>query len=292
MIKRLLFPVLIVLLVMGMAPLSALHAREKQDSTVTITVAVPTFETNFFTDTLLQEFEKSHPNIKVKVVGKDAQIPPPANGLDAYFKAVQDYVSAADVLYVSSNFMSPEATRAGYFLDLAPLSSVDKTLNTDDYFPAVWKSFEWDQGVWALPTGADVSVLAYKPSAFDAAGLAYPNDKWTLDDFANAARKLAQKDPSGNVSVPSIFVGGREGRDALVQSLIGASLFDAGTPDTLHFDTPAAEKALDTWTQLDKEGLFANDTSSAPIAIIPAMVVAGPTQNAADKRVGAAPPGG
>src|SRR5258708_21575952 len=158
--KRHLFPVLIALLVMGMAPLSALHARENQDNTVTITVAVPTFETNFFTDALLQEFEKNNPNIKVKIVSKDAQIPSPAGGLDTYFKAIQDYVNAADVLYVSSNFTSPGATRAGYFLDLGPLSSIDKTLNTDDYFPAVWKSFLWDQGIAALPTGDDLSVTA------------------------------------------------------------------------------------------------------------------------------------
>src|SRR5262249_40201043 len=112
---------------------------------------------------------------------------------------------------------------------------------------------------------------SYKPSAFDAANLAYPDSKWTLDDFANAARKLATKDASGAVTSGSIFV---TNEGALLQSLIGTSLFDSSTvPDTLHFDNPTAEKVLDTWHKLNNENLLSHTSNTAPINIVPAELL-------------------
>ena len=54
------------------------------------------------------------------------------------------------------------------------------------------KSFQWDNGVWGLPVSEDVILVIYDPAAFDQAGLTYPSEAWTTDDFVNAAHKLAQ----------------------------------------------------------------------------------------------------
>src|SRR5260370_33481244 len=84
---------LVLMLVLTSAPIPAIHA---QDNAITITIAVPSFGGDI--KATIKDFETSHPGIHVQVITKDAQIPNPASGLDAYFKAVADYVSSADVI--------------------------------------------------------------------------------------------------------------------------------------------------------------------------------------------------
>ena len=45
-------------------------------------------------------------------------------------------------------------------------------------------------------------LVTYDQAAFDAAGLAYPNERWTIDDFANAARALTPYNADGTVATP------------------------------------------------------------------------------------------
>src|SRR5262249_14276947 len=175
-----------------------------QQSTITLTVAVPTFQADTLNEKLLGEFEAAHPGVKVRVVAQDTNIPDPAISIDKHFDELGKYAASADLLYVNANNLSVEGTRAGYFLDLAPLVNEDAALKTEDFYPAVWQSFQWDKSIWALPTSANVIVMTYKPSAFDKAGIAYPTEKWTRDDMIDAANKLAQKDANGAVTVPGV----------------------------------------------------------------------------------------
>src|SRR5262245_7523241 len=116
------------------APLVNLQA---QGNSVTLLLTVPAFGSDLFTPKLLGEFESSHPGTKVQLVKTSSEIPAPALGLEKHFEAVEKYASSGDVVYVSTGDISEEATRAGYFLDLAPLASEDKALNADDFYPAI-----------------------------------------------------------------------------------------------------------------------------------------------------------
>src|SRR5579859_3985118 len=205
------------------------------ESSVLLTVAVPSFMQSYFTNALITEFENAHPGVKVSLVKTDAAIPPAANGLDKHLAAAQQYAGEADVLYVASSTylnntsaISTEATRAGYFLDLKPLVDSDTELNSADYPPAIWQSYQWDQGIWALPFAADPYVLTYDPSAFDSAQMAYPTDQWTLDDLTSAARKLAITDASGKVTRTGIDVFGGQ-MDVALRGLLTDSLVDSST---------------------------------------------------------------
>jgi ABC-type glycerol-3-phosphate transport system substrate-binding protein len=258
------------IIVVGLAAQPVLPSRA-QDKPVTITIAIPSFATDAIQDTL-KDFESSHPGIKVQVVTKDTQIPSRVNNTDAYLKAVQDYVSSADVVYSDFNLLTPVSTRAGLLLDLAPLISGDASFNTDDFYPAVLKADTWDGGTWALPFSADAIVLTYKPDAFDRIGLAYPDSKWTIDDFANAARKLTQKNTNGEIVQAAVFAPGGTELAMLLHSLVGNSLFDSGaSADMPVFTSPALEKMMDTWAKLQSEGVFASDLN-APIAVLNASI--------------------
>jgi ABC-type glycerol-3-phosphate transport system substrate-binding protein len=97
-----------------------------------------------------------------------------------------------------------------YYAKFLAIVSGDSSLNPDDFFPAAWKSFQWDRGIWALPANLTPQILIYHADAFDKAGLAYPNENWTLDDFAHAAHALAVQDAQGKVTIPGFYgLGGK-----------------------------------------------------------------------------------
>src|SRR5260221_8868171 len=141
----------IALTVSVLRPIERLTA---QTPTITLSVAIPSLLKDSFTQTLIRDFEATHANIKVNVIAQDASVSSPASEIQKHFDSLQDYAAAADVLFVNNSSLSVEATRAGYYLNLAPLAAEDKTLQADDFIPAVWQSYQWDKGIWPLPVAA------------------------------------------------------------------------------------------------------------------------------------------
>ncbi len=249
---RLMAFLLLMLLLVGAFTVQA------QDSSVTLTLSVPQFLEDIISDELLAQFEAENPAVTVRVVSSGFGIGgSPANDLDGYLDGMLEFTSSADVLFADMG-MTPEATRAGLFLDLAPLASSDSSLNVGDFLPAAWSSFQWDNGIWALPVSINITSLTYNPQAFDTAGLPYPNEAWTLNDLANAARALAETDADGNISTPGAVVLGSSALAALLRSLTGTGFYDASTlPETPDLTNPALEGLLTTWLELENEGIVA-----------------------------------
>jgi ABC-type glycerol-3-phosphate transport system substrate-binding protein len=272
-----------------MAPLSSLHA---QGNTVTLQLTIPTALADVYSPKFLGEFESSHPGIKVQVNKQNASIPQPAAGLDRHFEAVQKYVTSGDVVYISTLDISAESTQARYFLDLAPLVKEDTTLNPDDFYPAVWQSYQWDQGIWVLPVSADPFVLLYNPDAFDKAGIPYPNDKWTVDDLIDAARKLTSKDADGKTKPGIDMLPYLQG--FAFRAVIKSSIIDQSTvPNTPKLDTPEIADLLEKWLKLDNEGAIGAEIAKAPMSLAPAIWLAIMDQLApGEKRSASMLPGG
>ncbi|MBZ0283622.1 MAG: extracellular solute-binding protein [Anaerolineae bacterium] len=246
--------VMVALLLAVVAPLSTAAQSE-----IVITVAVPQFFSQLITPELLEAFSAENPGIRAKVVdGGFPGFASPIDGLDAHLSDVSDYVSSADVVFASSDNFSVEATRAGYILDLTPLTSADPTLNSDDFIPAAWQSVQWDNGVWALPVSVDVITLVYDPEKFDAAGVAYPDSSWTIDELANAARQLAEYDANNAVSTPGLVMFGNYA-GLIARSLMGTSLVDSNAvPDMPDFSDPGLASILTTLNDLQTEGVVAS----------------------------------
>ena len=52
-------------------------------------------------------------------------------------------------------------------------------------------------GYYGFPQGFATEIMYYNKDMFDAAGVAYPTDDWTWDDYTAAAEKLTKPmDPS------------------------------------------------------------------------------------------------
>jgi multiple sugar transport system substrate-binding protein len=226
-------------------------------SNVVLTLAVPQMNRmSMETDTgLLEAFEAENPGVNVVIEYVENFSASPVSDIDAYLEDVQAFVEQGDVVYVDSNSIAPEATRAGLFLNLAPLTNGDPSLNVNDFYPTVWQSFQWDQGVWALPASTNAVGLSYDPVAFDAAGLAYPSAGWTIDDLANAARALTVRDSSGAVSIAGLSISPND-VPLIFRSLLGQPFYDASTlPTNPRLATPELEALLNTWQALVEEGV-------------------------------------
>lgn len=246
---RKLWPFALLLMLAITAP-----ATQAQSDNVVLTLSVPDFMQPIFNEDVLSGFTAQNPGVSVVVVPDMPDIPSPSNGLDDYLKAVQEYASKADLGWVDGRGLTPEATRAGLVLDLAPLAQGDAALNADDFYPPIWQSFQWDNGTWAIPVSANILVLTYDPSAFDRAGIAYPSDSWTMDDLADAARKLTQHGADGGVTVSGLAVF-PDGLSALFRSLLGEGFYDTSAlPSQPKLTNPALESLLDTWAALVEDG--------------------------------------
>ncbi len=70
------------------------------------------------------------------------------------------------------------------------------------YDSTVLSIFRRGSAVYALPKGYTPLVVAYNKDLFDRAGLVYPTDDWTWDDFSRVARVLTRDtDGDGRVDV-------------------------------------------------------------------------------------------
>jgi len=251
--------------------LSGIMLGMAAQNNIVLTITVPEWMNDVFDEELFADFEAAHPGVAVKLEpsGENTYYGGAAYDVDQYLEASLAYAGTADVLYMSSWNLSTEATRAGHLLDLSPLVSGDPSLNESDFFPAIWQSVQWDNGIWMLPVSADVQILIYDKKAFDEAGLAYPDASWTLDALANAGRALTQRNADNEVTRPGI---GIYDPSLLFASLLGHGFADTSViPNTPQLATPELEQLLTTWKELEEEGItnynFQGDSSNVPITM-------------------------
>ena len=66
----------------------------------------------------------------------------------------------------------------------------------DEYAESLLEGFSVDGKLYGLPSGTQTMVMYYNKHMFVDAGLAYPQDGWTWDDFYSMAKQLTKDDGS------------------------------------------------------------------------------------------------
>lgn len=222
----------------------------------TLTLAVPEDIFGQLTPAMLRldEFETAH-GVEVVMRMQDTGWldKPLIDGAEAYLDELGQFADTGDVLFFeNANYLTPVSTRAGLFLNLAPLVAAEReTAGIDRYFPAAWASYQWDGGVWAFPATLDPVLMIYNHPAFDAAGLTYPDATWTMAQYAAAARALTTTDGDGN-TLPGI---GGDGT-FLIRALLNRPYYHMTDPtDPPNFAGDAELAALaEEWLALIEEG--------------------------------------
>lgn len=77
----------------------------------------------------------------------------------------------------------------------------DSEVRTDDFIDAVDKLSEGLGGTYGLPWGVAAEILYYNQDMFDAAGISYPTNDWSYEEFKDAAEKLTKKKEDGSTDV-------------------------------------------------------------------------------------------
>lgn len=128
----------------------------------------------------------------------------------------------------------------GSYLDRSPL------ISREQFYQSPLNAFTWGGELTCIPQNVSSLVVYYNQELFDAAGLAYPGDDWTWDEFVDTAKALT-RDLDGDGATDQYGLG-------LEPSLIRAAPFvwqnggalvdDERAPTQLALLNPPAQEAL------------------------------------------------
>lgn len=118
--------------------------------------------------------------------------------VDLSFEAWDDYMTrlptlfaggeVPDVVHQHMSIVQDYGAR-GALEDLGPYMERD-SISREDYIEALFEAFSSDVGVLAIPKDSAAWGIYYNKTMFDEAGVDYPSDDWTFDQFRELAKAL------------------------------------------------------------------------------------------------------
>ncbi|HZR42205.1 MAG TPA: sugar ABC transporter substrate-binding protein [Ktedonobacteraceae bacterium] len=196
----------------------------------------------------VQEFEKSHPNIKIK-----AEILPWAN----YWTKLQTTVAggnAYDIVGMAGGMAAPYYDQ-GALYDLSTLSGYQdaiKNLKQD----AV-KLCNWNGKQYSLPVGIYVPLLGYNKTLLQQAGVPFPDlvTPMTFDEFMSIGKKLS-KQTGGKYTQYAININDLDPLWTALVEMEGGQVYDNPiNPKKITLTTPEGIKGLTDWQSLYTQNL-------------------------------------
>jgi len=130
------------------------------------------------------EFESLHPGVKLQL----EMIP----GFGQYVpKLIMMHVSGSmpDVINLDASSAAVFIDN-GVLRDLTPYIQKDREFDLSLYFDNVVNIARRGDALYAIPLDFTPMVMYYSKTLFDCAGVPYPQEGWTWDDFLDKARKL------------------------------------------------------------------------------------------------------
>ena len=100
-----------------------------------------------------------------------------------------------DVFWMHSNEFNKYA-QYEMLLDLSDKINSSELIDLSNYPEDIVEIYNYEDKQFAIPKDIDTIALWYNKTMFDEAGMAYPNENWTWDDFRSACKKLTKEDGS------------------------------------------------------------------------------------------------
>jgi ABC-type glycerol-3-phosphate transport system substrate-binding protein len=139
-------------------------------------------------------------------------------------------------------------------LNLEPFLAADPELGKEDFYPQTLDAFSYQGQLWGVPAGINAMLTMYNKALFDQAGIPYPQDNWTMDEFLAAAVALTVGDDPETRQygyVPQEFE--LDDLTAFVERLGAQFLDDSVDPPQLTFTHPDTVEAMRWFTALTTE---------------------------------------
>jgi multiple sugar transport system substrate-binding protein len=211
----------------------------------------------------IPEFEQLHPNIKVETAADPDKI-----GFYQRLKTQFAADSSPDIARIIIEEF-PSLAEKGALLSIQNYIERDNSeLDMGDFAPSLLDAFKYKNELYGIPTDWNSSIIHYNKDLFDKAGVPYPNENWTWEDFRDAAKKLTV-DKNGDGKMDQYGFAITDRLFWMVPWIYGAGgslLNEDMTASAL--DTPEAKEGLKFYTNLvtkDKSALHLGGANPANI---------------------------
>ncbi len=230
----------------GPSTLAAPESPDARNRQTTISFAISDGERAQY-EGLVEMFEAANPDLYVRLVSLQelSGLSPSPLGGNWPLEAWQALVSGADVI---DRMADQGAVEWGLIRDLSPFVHADLTFKPDDFYPSALESAQWDGGTWYLPTELSFRVMAFDKTAFDEAGLAYPEPGWTWNDFDANARALTIRE--GDQITRWGFVPFSPAHPSFIEGRAGPLIDLTTDPPTPRLDRPKVIEVLQWYVDL------------------------------------------
>lgn len=162
-----------------------------------------------------------------------------------------------DIVYTHGTRAAPWAAEE-INKNIDDLATGDVEFNVDDIWDEALNLYKPQGEITAIPYDHGPIILGYNKDIFDAAGYAYPDETWTMDDLRTAAVTLT--DPDNNVwgwaGISNNAV--RQGGHFTPWGGQGWSEDET----QLSYDTPEMNEAFSFWIGMIEEGVAPNASQS------------------------------
>lgn len=191
--------------------------------------------------TLVDEFQNSNPNIKVKIE---------VAGWSDYWTMLEAGAtggSLPDVFWMHSNEIYRYASN-DMLLDLTDRINSSQQVEMDKFPKGLTQIYNFEGKQYAIPKDFDTIGLWYNKTMFDEEKLEYPNENWTWDDLYNAAKTLTK---NGKYGILTPFHNQEGYYNFVYQN--GGTIITADKKSG--YDDPKTIEALKYYTQFVRDGL-------------------------------------
>lgn len=135
---------------------------------------------------LVEGFNEIHPEIHVEIT---------------HIPSARDYRTRLATEFAAGN--PPDITlwnyrryanfaASGLFEPLGPYINSSDIIQPEDFYPIAIEAFTWQGELMCIPQNISSLVVYYNQNIFDTAGIPYPSNDWTWDDFVKTAITLTK----------------------------------------------------------------------------------------------------
>lgn len=196
--------------------------------------------------TLVATYEAQHPGQQVELV----HIPDQAE----YRKRLAvDFAAGtpADVVLINYRRYAGFAAK-GLLEPLGPYLDASTVIAEGDFFPQALEPFHFERQVMCVPQNISSLVIYYNKDLFDQAGVPYPSDRWTWDDFLATALALT-RDTDGDGQTDQYGLGIEPSMQRVLPFIWqsrGVVVDDVARPHSLELNNPRTLKAIQWFVDL------------------------------------------
>lgn len=164
--------------------------KEKKDP-VTLTLWIWDDQQKPATQAMVDAFHEKYPWITVEITS--------IAGVTDYNAKMQSVIGTKDapsVFWMNFN-LAKEYVPMGFVQGLSEYMNNDPNFDISRLNAGITEAYTFDGEIYAVPKDTDSYAVFYNKAHFDAAGVPYPQDDWTIDDFLKAAQDTTRDNVIG-----------------------------------------------------------------------------------------------